>query len=46
LKIILIEEVKNVEIPRDQTKGKTKTQKTKELHEIRRHKWQDNMNLY
>jgi len=34
-------------IPSSQTKGtKLKINKTRHSHEIRRHKWQDKMNLY
>jgi len=34
-----------MEIPRNQTQGTIKTLKIRQLHEIRRHKWQENMNL-
>jgi len=40
----LNEEVKYIQIPHNKTKGTI--QKTRQLHKIRRHKWQDNMNLY
>jgi len=38
LHLIYVFKVNNIEIPRDQTKGTIKIQKTRQLHEIRGHK--------